>query len=523
MKVYSDCDSTLIDTNDEFVGTFQSRLSLDLTTNESIYNLWDDDDSNLGFDRSLTEVDFADGDNCGLAEVVTLGVHTTPYTDYWYEFTPTVPDYYVISSLGLATTDTYLKVYSDCGLTLIDSNDDYAGTVQSSLSLNLKASETIYILWDDNYSSLGFDWSLSKGILEGENCKFAHGVTSSGDQTLPETSIGYYWYRYTMKSTAKLEVSSATSNDVELYYNTCDNLTSGGSGTGSAAGIDFEAGDDVFIGWYANGGGFNWSLIEVDFEKGDKCELADVVTSGDHTLPVTPLDYYWYKYTMTSTAKLVVTSTTSNYVTIQYNTCNSLLWGGSGAGSVTGIDFEAGDDVFIYWYANGGGFNWSLTEVDFEEGDKCELAEVVTSGNHTRPVTSLDEYWYKYTMTSTARLEVISATSNYVELYANTCDNLSSAGSGFGSVAGDFEAGDDVFIRWEANGGFNWSLIEDDNCDHAKVVTSGNHTFPVTSLNYYWYRYTMKSTAKLEVSSATSNDVELYYNTCDNLTSGGSG
>ncbi|MCP4457760.1 MAG: T9SS type A sorting domain-containing protein, partial [Cytophagales bacterium] len=206
----------------------------------------------------------------------------------------------------------------------------------------------------------------------------------------------------------------------------------------------------------ANGGGFNWSLTE----EGNNCDFARVVTSGNHTLPVTSSDYYWYKYTMASTAKLVVSSATSNDVALYANTCDNLHWGGSGAGSVTGIDFESGDDVFMRWYANGGGFAWSLTEVDFEEGDKCDYAEVVASGNHTLPVTSLNYYWCSYTMPGSGLLEVISATSNDVELYYNTCDNLYSEGSGAGSVTGtDFESGDVVFIRWEANGGdFGWEL-----------------------------------------------------------------
>ncbi|MEQ8573173.1 MAG: T9SS type A sorting domain-containing protein, partial [Fulvivirga sp.] len=113
-----------------------------------------------GFDWTLTESIAGPGDSCAEPVQAVLGDNNSAYAKYWFEFTVPSSSNYTISSVGTATNDTYLKVYSDCAGTLIDENDDYSG-LQSQLTLNLSEGEVIYILWDDVFSSLGFDWTIT--------------------------------------------------------------------------------------------------------------------------------------------------------------------------------------------------------------------------------------------------------------------------------------------------------------------------------------------------------------------------
>lgn len=99
----------------------------------------------------------------------TNGDITTPH-GIWYSYTPTSNGQLVISS-DLATNDgttnsddTRVSVYSgSCGsLTCVGGNDDISSTnYLSSLSLNVNAGTTYYIQWDDRWSALGFDWTLT--------------------------------------------------------------------------------------------------------------------------------------------------------------------------------------------------------------------------------------------------------------------------------------------------------------------------------------------------------------------------
>ena len=116
------------------------------------------------FDWKLSVLPLEPGEGCIIATTASLGTNTTPSAPYWFEYTiPTTGDY-TISSVGTTTDDTHLSIYSDCNRTSLGSNDDTEGTFQSTLTLSLEADQTIYILWDDNYSSAEFDWAITTEV-----------------------------------------------------------------------------------------------------------------------------------------------------------------------------------------------------------------------------------------------------------------------------------------------------------------------------------------------------------------------
>ncbi|MGB3779307.1 MAG: T9SS type A sorting domain-containing protein [Tunicatimonas sp.] len=115
------------------------------------------------FDWNLSVVPFGPGDNCSLPVTATIGSNTTPAAPYWFNFTAPSSGSYTLSSVGSTNKDTYLYVFSDCNLSLLDEDDDDSdsNTLKSKVVLDLAAGETIYILWNNNYSSAAFDWTLS--------------------------------------------------------------------------------------------------------------------------------------------------------------------------------------------------------------------------------------------------------------------------------------------------------------------------------------------------------------------------
>ena len=131
--------------------------------------------------------------DCSEATTATLGTNTTPSAPYWYKYVVTTTGYYRISSVGTATNDTEMAIYSDCGGTLIAENDDFSNR-QSQVSLELTENDTIYILWEDDHSSAGFDWTLDLAG-EGEDCLTAI-AAADGINTIPTTTADYYWYSY---------------------------------------------------------------------------------------------------------------------------------------------------------------------------------------------------------------------------------------------------------------------------------------------------------------------------------------
>ena len=149
---------------------------------------------------------FGQGDDCGTAVAVGVGMHTAdgpaaptpgtggaslgcfggPATDAdWYSFTPTTTtDYIITSTNDPNTTDTRLSVYdgSCASLNCIASDDDGGTGFTSDLTVNLTSGTTYYIEWDDRWSGDGFEWEII--IVAPEACCMPNGTCQmelSGD------------------------------------------------------------------------------------------------------------------------------------------------------------------------------------------------------------------------------------------------------------------------------------------------------------------------------------------------------
>lgn len=178
----------------------------------------------------------------------------------WYAYTPTEDGYINVSSCG-APADTRAYIMGgDCGdLVLLGTNDDrcdmstgdpYATLAEAPVT----AGETYYIVWDDYWDELGFDWELTftAGALPEINfCASALAVTPGSYTTdafgeasvaggaigastnsasavfAPQQYAGAAWYSFTPESDGLMTISSCDDGaDTYLfvYTGTCDHV-----------------------------------------------------------------------------------------------------------------------------------------------------------------------------------------------------------------------------------------------------------------------------------------------------------
>lgn len=160
VSIYGNSCNDLVYLNGAFRG---SNATAQVSSGDQVFIRWSTFNGG-NFDWTLSIEALDPGEGCPSAVTASMGTNITSEAPYWFEYTIPVSGDYTISSVGNTTEDTYLSVYSDCSGTLLGENDDVNfqnGMYQSELSLSLTAGETIYIYWDDYYTSAGFDWTLS--------------------------------------------------------------------------------------------------------------------------------------------------------------------------------------------------------------------------------------------------------------------------------------------------------------------------------------------------------------------------
>lgn len=131
------------------------------------------------------------GDSCEGAIEATLGTNTTASAPRWFFYSPSVSyEKVLISSLG-SGVDTYLRVYSSCGGGLLAEHDDidYPTYPESEAELILSDEDTILIEWVDQYSTNGFDWTITTETFSTTNASDSLALVA-----LYNSTDGPNWY-----------------------------------------------------------------------------------------------------------------------------------------------------------------------------------------------------------------------------------------------------------------------------------------------------------------------------------------
>lgn len=375
--------------------------------------------------------------------------------------------------------------------------------------------------------SLALLFLVKEARSAGDDCGTADAAVL-GTNNVPATTLDTYWYTYTMQGAGKkLVISSTSEESLTVYSGTCDFLSYEENDYEGLQITSLSQGDVVYIKWYTyNDGNFAWNLSEVDLTTGDNCNLAATADVGSNTLPAVDVNEYWYTYTIQAAdKKLVVNSSSGEHIQVYTGTCDNLIYATSDYQSLHVTGLSQGEQVFIKWDTDGGGnFVWNLLEEDLEAGDDCSLAEVAVLGSNHLPATNTNSYWFTYTIQGASKkLVIASDIEEFVEVYTNSCDNLSYLDSEDGSIIlTDVAQGEQVFIKWSTYGGgdFSWNLseedlVEGDNCSLAALAHAGTNYTPGAPR---WFTFTTPIDSDITISSVgfTTEDTYLrVYDACD--------
>jgi hypothetical protein len=456
------------------------------------------------------------GNTCQLAAIASLGLNQIPAEStrtYWYKFTMPSEGKIVVA----ADPYRYMVAYTgDC--------NNLKAVVSSSgiiVMTGIEVGQEVLIACYASFQALDITFSVEQ-LQPGDGC-YSTADASEGINNLPSTDYNYYWYKFTMPSDGKLHLQSENYAFVEVYSNTCSSLYSRGRSSSEIMIPSLLSGEELWIVWSTNYyDNFDWELTVEMPDAGDDCSLAEEVVEGNHHVPSTAANYYWYKYTPNSTGRLIISTDSDNYYFISSNTCNELRGIGGGYGSTSEPIFNAGDDIFIQWYTSSGGdFDWSLSMGDFEPGDLCEAPIVASEGNNSLSKNGAVYHWYSFTMPRDGKVTT-STTQPYTNcvIYSSTCNPLiAEAGGTQGVTAVGIDEGEQLLIRWFSDYAFTWTLtVQDDEvgdyCEIANEAAEGTNELPATSNQYFWYTYRAPSNGKLVINSATDKHIEIYTGTC---------
>ncbi len=113
---------------------------------------------------------YENDDTTAIASTISLGQTHTHNFDVlgdqdWIKFTTQAGQTYILSTSNLGTSaDTYLYLYDTNGTTLLASNDDFGGTLASSIEWTAGSNGTYYVLvkhWNPSVGGCGTSYNLS--------------------------------------------------------------------------------------------------------------------------------------------------------------------------------------------------------------------------------------------------------------------------------------------------------------------------------------------------------------------------
>jgi hypothetical protein len=384
------------------------------------------------------------GRSCDASEIATIGnniADNSGFTDQWFMYTATISGTITLSTCGLTTENTNVKVYNECGGSLITYNDDICNS-QSAVTFSTTLGETYYFRWMPTFTSTSYTFSLTENENEpGDECSNAL-VANSGDNTFTGTQNQIKWYSYTATQNGKLTISACanTSDFIDIrFYTNCNSYEIG-------AGIDCDGREKVLditqsqtyyisIANLDSSSPFDFSVTESPYSDGDICSMPIATTAGNN-YTFTGIQYQpkWYSYTATQDGKLIISAcgNTSDFINIKAKQDCSSSWLSASIDcdrKTRVFDITEGQTYYISIinYDSPSPFDFSVTESLNSVGDICSNPIITTAGNnYTFTGIQSQIKWYSYTATQNGKLTISACnnTSDYIEVNAlQDCNN----------------------------------------------------------------------------------------------------
>ncbi|MEQ8415690.1 MAG: MBG domain-containing protein [Imperialibacter sp.] len=488
---------------------------------QEIFIYWDLGSSGGDFEWDLSIVDLEEGDNCSLAKVLAIGENYLPptYGEYWFTYTMPSDGRFVAQTPDLAGFDI---ISGDCPANLYGHINAY-----DNISAAFSEGENIFLRFRVEKGG-DFTWSFNVlDLEEGNTCEIAKEVME-GTYENPQETTYEYWYTYTKTTEGKVVIETNPYRSVSAYSNTCENLSYIKGGWGQILLTNVAIDEQIFVKVYPQFDEVVDLTLSVEpLEPGDGCNSTVLAVEGANTLPSTQYREYWYEFVMPGEGKLQISSENNAQVTIYSGACSSLVYETGGSGLVTATGLSSDEKVWIVWNtASYDNFDWELSVEELSPGDNCSLAVIALEGANHAPETTLEYFWYSYTVPSTGRLVIASETGNRVDVMYNSCQLLYGFASGYGGVSRPvFETGTQLFIRWHTSSGgnFDWSISVDDYitgdvCEIPIDAVEGINVRTANGSGQHWYSFVMPSTQKLSVTSSSGYaSCSIYSGNCGSL------
>jgi len=234
----SDDDSGIIQCNSGNTNSYLSIKTFEVSAGTTYYIAWDNRWSAVGFDFQLIEAPIVPSP-CSTATTITAGTHTVNAIDgtnittscsnssfaKWYKYIPT-QSYQVTVTSDLAENickDTNFSVYTGtCSGTLTCiANDDNSGIIacnngntNSNLSVKtfiVNAGTTYYIVWDNKWSTEGFNFQLIEAAIPPPPISY-------NNQTISTISTTYNLCIVDMNGDHNDDIVGVSTNNLRVHF-----------------------------------------------------------------------------------------------------------------------------------------------------------------------------------------------------------------------------------------------------------------------------------------------------------------
>ena len=232
-----DDDSGIIACNSGNTFSYLSTKTFDVFAGTTYYIAWDNKWSSLGFVFQLTEAAYVPTP-CSTATVITAGTTTvagitgntisttcsTATVANWYSYTPT-QNYNVTVTSDLIENickDTNFSVYtgSCSNLTCVASDDNSgniacnSGNTNSNLSVKtftVNAGTTYYIVWDNKWSTNGFNFQLIQAAIPPPPVSYT-------SQSISTINSSFNLCVVDMNGDHKDDIAGVSSNNLRVHF-----------------------------------------------------------------------------------------------------------------------------------------------------------------------------------------------------------------------------------------------------------------------------------------------------------------
>ncbi|HEY5824704.1 MAG TPA: T9SS type A sorting domain-containing protein, partial [Cyclobacteriaceae bacterium] len=410
---------------------------------------------------------------------------------------------------------------------------------------SLSADQEVFIVWF-GLNGVNFDWDLIiTDVGSGDDC--AHATPAvEGANVLSSSIKTSYWYTFTMPNETgkRLKITSTSNQQVMISTDCNDHYVTQGFSNVTANRL--QPNQKVYIRWLdynSVGHNFTWNLSIDDGGISPNCSSAVTAVEGTNNVisPVGVGGYVlWYKFTMPNATgkKLVISTSSTNYSWLYYNSCDDYYSDGNSIGLIStgpsaSEELKPNQEVYIQWSSVlPNNFSWNLSVEDMVPGDKCTVPAPAIAGTNDVPaLPTRAKHWYSFQMPNKAKqkLEInslLTGNSQPFTVYTGTCNNLKfiTTGTAYKMITG-LSASENVFIVWgDTKDHFTWTLAVKDeeagesciNPAKAKIGTNFSPGAP------YWFTYTMPVNGNLIISSVGQTSTDTYltvYSDCNTFLS----